>query len=180
MKITAAIIPLVIMAAIGVAFSIGLTNDPSKLPSTLIDKPLPEFSLPPVYEGEAEFTNADLAGQVALVNIFGSWCAACRIEHPVLMRLTRQNAVPIYGIDRKDKPEDGAAWLRRHGDPYLRVGADLDSKLAIDLGVTGAPETFVIDRNGRIRYKHVGPVTDEVWRETLQPLVRSLQAEVAS
>ncbi|MCA8888240.1 MAG: DsbE family thiol:disulfide interchange protein [Parvularculaceae bacterium] len=168
------------MAAIGVAFIIGLTNDPRELPSTLIDKPLPEFNLPPVYEGEAEFTNDDLAGQVALVNIFGSWCAACRIEHPMLMRLTRQNAVPIYGIDWKDKPEDGAAWLRRHGDPYLRVGVDIDSKLAIDLGVTGAPETFVIDRSGRIRYKHVGPITDEVWRQTLQPLVRSLQAEAAS
>ena len=180
MKITSAIIPLLVMAAIGVAFIIGLTNDPRELPSTLIDKPLPEFNLPPVYEGEAEFTNDDLAGQVALVNIFGSWCAACRIEHPMLMRLTRQNAVPIYGIDWKDKPEDGAAWLRRHGDPYLRVGVDIDSKLAIDLGVTGAPETFVIDRSGRIRYKHVGPITDEVWRQTLQPLVRSLQAEAAS
>jgi cytochrome c biogenesis protein CcmG/thiol:disulfide interchange protein DsbE len=177
MKITAAFAPLAIMVLIGAGLAIGLRNDPRELPSTLIDRPLPAFDLPAVRNGDVGFSDRDIRGRVALVNIFGSWCAACRIEHPTLMRLSRTKAAAIYGVDWKDKPEDGAAWLKRHGDPYILVGADFDSKLAIDLGVTGAPETFVVDRSGRIRYKHVGPITDDVWRDEMAPLVAALESE---
>jgi cytochrome c biogenesis protein CcmG/thiol:disulfide interchange protein DsbE len=168
--------PVIILAIALVALALGLKRDPSKIPSTLIDRPLPEFALPGVYEGSPGFGSADLTGEPRLMNIFASWCTACRIEHPMLMQL-RGQGVPIYGLDWKDKPADGARWLRTNGDPYLAAANDENGRVGIDLGVTGVPETFVIDRAGRVRYKHIGPISPDDWRDTLQPLFQKLRSE---
>lgn len=138
---------------------------------------MPQFDLPPIEGHEAGLSNADLEGQVSLLNVFGSWCPPCAIEHPMLMQISRSGVVPIYGVDWKDPPGAGTRWLERNGNPYQRVGDDSDGRLAIDLGITGAPETFIIDRAGRVRYRHVGVITEEVWTATLRPLVEHLQAE---
>jgi len=172
-------LPLALFAVMAIYFGLGLREDPSEIPSQLIDRELPEFDLPPI-EGQAEGLSADdLAGQVSLLNVFGSWCPPCAIEHPMLMQISRAGTVPIYGIDWKDPPGAGAAWLERNGNPYARVGSDAEGHVAIDLGITGAPETFVIDRAGRVRYRHVGIIDESVWRETLLPLIRHLQEEGA-
>lgn len=172
-----AFLPLILLVVLGIAFGIGLTKDPTKLNSALIDRPMPEFLLQPVFPDAPVFARSDLIGQVSLVNVFGSWCVACLHEHPFLMYLSRQQNQVIFGINWREKAEDGAAWLRKHGDPYQKVGLDADSRLALDLGVTGAPETYLIDKQGHIRFKHVGPITRQVWQETLQPLVQMLEQE---
>jgi len=169
--------PLALFAVVVIALAAGLRNDPRTLPSALIDRPMPDFTLEPLREGDIAFAPSDLEGHVALVNVFGSWCVACVVEHPTLMRLARENEVLLFGVDWRDRPEDGRAWLQRYGDPFEKVGVDAQSRLAINLGVTGAPETFVIDRDGRIRYKQIGPITDEVWRDVIAPLVRELERE---
>lgn len=177
MQISFAILPVIIMGAIGGAFAIGLGRDPHQLPSMMIDRPLPEFSLPPLVDNGSAFAGEDLGGEVAMINVFGSWCGACRVEHPTLMRLKAGGKARIYGVDWKDLPEDGVNWLNVYGDPYLKVGRDHDSRLAIDLGVTGAPETFIVDKTGRIRYKQIGPITDDVWRDTIAPIITALEDE---
>ena len=169
--------PVAAFAALAFAFWSGLGRDPTILPSVLIDRPVPAFSLQPVRESDAVFTNGDLDGQVALVNVFASWCGPCRIEHPTLMELARQDAVQIYGINWKETPEACLRYLNEAGDPYSRIGSDESGRFALDLGVTGAPETFIIDRHGRIRYKQVGPITAEVWRDTIAPIVAQLENE---
>lgn len=174
-----ALIPVAILLVIGGFFAFGLTRDPKALPSTMIDRPMPQFDLARITSEREPLTNGDLVGKVSLVNVFGSWCGSCVVEHPQLTEIGKSGLVALYGVDWRDPPSAGAAWLARYGDPYLKTGVDSDSRLAIDLGVTGAPETFVIDRGGRIRYKQVGPITPEVWRETILPLVRKLEAEPA-
>jgi len=169
--------PLGLFLAALVYFAVGLRLKPDELPSVLIDRPAPEFDLPPIAGREKGLSTENLRGQVSLINVFGSWCGACRVEHPILMMIAQSGAVPIYGVDWKDKPGAGAAWLERHGDPYARVGDDAVGRVAIDLGVTGAPETYVVDREGRIREKIIGPVTGEVWRRKLKPLIEKLQNE---
>ena len=170
--------PILVFAAIAVGLGFSLRNDPKKMPSTLIDKQAPVFSLPPLDPGAPGLSNADLtAGQVTLVNVFASWCQGCRVEHPTLMRLAREKTVPLYGINWKDKPGDGARWLKANQSPYLRVGDDGTGRLGIDLGVTGVPETFVVDRTGRIRYRHAGPVTEDVWAEVFEPLLAELRTK---
>jgi cytochrome c biogenesis protein CcmG/thiol:disulfide interchange protein DsbE len=171
------VIPLVAVGLLVAYFGFGLTRDPSLLPSVLIDKPFPQMDLPPIAEYPKGFATADLAGQVALVNIFASWCVACKVEHPLLMELKQQGSVPIYGIAWKDDPVASTTWLRQRGDPYTLIGADRSGRAAIDLGVTGAPETFVVDKAGRIRYKHIGPIMPEDWTDLLQPLLTQLAAE---
>ena len=146
------------------------------MPSPLIGKPVPEFSLPPVKGHALGLSSADLEGRVSLVNVFASWCVSCREEHPLLMQLKAQRTVPIYGIDYKDKPDDAAAWLSRMGDPYARTGADLDGRVAIDWGVYGVPETFVVDRRGRIAFKQIGPITAKALRQKILPLIARLRA----
>ncbi len=175
MRNVAVFAPLAIFAAIAAVFAVGLTRDPSAIPSTLIDRPLPEFSLPPIQGFEKGLASADLRGEVSLLNVFGSWCVSCQYEHPVLMRLAAAGEVPIHGLNWKDKPGAGAAWLARLGNPYDRIGDDPDGRVIFDLGVTGAPETFVIDRDGRVRYKHTGPITPEIWEKTLRPLIEELR-----
>ncbi|TAL00699.1 MAG: DsbE family thiol:disulfide interchange protein [Rhodospirillaceae bacterium] len=153
--------------------------DPRVIPSVLLNTPMPKFSLAALpgrkSSAATPFTDADLKGRVSLVNVFGSWCIACLEEHPTLVAIAKQGGVQIYGIDWRDTPERGAEWLNDHGDPYALIGQDPDSTTAIDLGVTGAPETFVVDGDGIIRYKQIGPITPEIWQSTLRPLIADLQ-----
>lgn len=168
--------PVLVLAAMAVMFTVGLGRDPKTIPSVLIDRPVPAFSLDALPGRERALSSADLKGQVSLVNIFGSWCVACIAEHPILVRIAESGAVPIHGIAWREKdPADAMRWLNRHGDPYDRVGHDADSRVAIDFGVTGAPETFVVDAQGVIRYKHIGPVTPDVWDNTLLPMIEQLR-----
>ncbi len=172
-------IPVITFAVLSVAFLFALSrgDDPSLLPSTLIDKPVPVFDLAAIEGLDKGFSSEDLKGHVSLVNIFGSWCVACMYEHPILMKLARKKEVPIYGIDWKDKPGDGIKWLNRHGNPYTLIGDDAAGRVSIDFGVTGAPETFVVDMKGNIRYKHIGPITEESWKKTLKPLIEELRQQ---
>ena len=169
------ILILLAFLALVVVLGIGLTLDPRKVPSPLIGKPVPEFSLPPVKGRTLGLASADLKGEVSLVNVFASWCIACRQEHPLFMQLKAAGTVAIHGINYKDKPEDAAQWLDELGDPYTRTGADLDGRVSIDWGVYGVPETFVVDRDGRIAYKQIGPITPQALRDTLLPLINRLR-----
>lgn len=170
-------IPLAVFLAIAYACWLGLARDPSVLPSALLNQPMPAFALEPVREGDEGFARADLEGQVAMVNVFASWCGPCRIEHPTLLALASQRQVPIYGINWKESPEEGRQYLAEAGDPYRRIGSDASGRFALDLGVTGAPETFIVDRSGRIRFKQVGPITPEVWNTTIAPIMSQLESE---
>lgn len=169
------LVPLLVFIALAVMLGIGLRLDPRKVPSPLIGKPVPEFSLPPVKGRTLALASSDLKGEVSLVNVFASWCTACREEHPLLMDLHRQGAIPIHGLNYKDRPDDAARWLAELEDPYTRTGADLDGRVGIDWGVYGVPETFVIDREGRIAYKHIGPVSPQVLKEKIMPLLEKLR-----
>jgi cytochrome c biogenesis protein CcmG, thiol:disulfide interchange protein DsbE len=172
------LVPLAVFLVLAGYFWIGLGKDPQIIPSVLIDQPVPAFALEPIKGRDLGFSSDDLAGQVSLVNIFGSWCVACRIEHPFLTKLKADGVVPIYGIDWREKdPDAGPAWLAKFGDPYTLVGDDPDSKAAIAFGVTGAPETFIVDARGVIRYKQIGPITPEIWEKQLWPIVQKLRAE---
>lgn len=168
-------LPAAAFAAIAGGVAVSLGRDPSRIPSALIGKAVPEFALPPVQGRTLGLSTADLKGAVSLVNVFASWCVACREEHPLFMALRHSGAVPIHGLDYKDRPEDAAAWLDSLGDPYTRTGSDRDGRVAIDWGVYGVPETFVIDRNGIIAHKHIGPVTQEALAETMLPLIARLR-----
>tara|TARA_B100000614_G_C14280121_1_gene383129 strand:+ start:46 stop:567 length:522 start_codon:yes stop_codon:yes gene_type:complete len=163
-----------VFAGLATALGWGLTRDPKVLPSALIDKPVPEFNLPPVKGRTSGLASADLSGEVSIVNVFASWCLPCKAEHPIWMDLKARNVVPIHGLNYKDTPDDASAWLNRLGDPYKRTGADLDGRVAIDWGVYGVPETFIVSADGRIAYKHVGPVTQEIVDGTLMPIVDRL------
>lgn len=169
-------LPVVLFIGLIAAFAVGLRNDPSQIPSVLIDRPLPQFDLPGVRPGEPGFSTATFTGEPKLLNVFASWCGACRQEHPFLMGLKDQG-IPIYGLDWKDKPADGAGWLAEFGDPYRMTANDENGRVGIDLGVTGAPETFVIDRQGRVRYKQIGPIDADVWEGTIKPLMDKLRNE---
>lgn len=169
-------LPLAVYFVLAVILGIGLTLNPREVPSPLIGKAVPEFSLPPVQGRTLGLATADLKGEVALVNVFASWCVACREEHPVLLELGKKGIVPIHGLNYKDKPADAQAWLDALGDPYTRTGADTSGRVGIDWGVYGVPETFVVDRNGLIAYKHIGPITPKALEDTILPLVRKLQA----
>ncbi len=168
-------LPLGAFVALAVALGIGLTLRPDLIPSALIGKSAPEFSLPPI-EGRTDgFARSDLMGKTSLVNVFASWCIPCRAEHPLLTRLGQESGVPIFGINYKDKPADVRRWLDELGDPYTRIGADRDGRVAIDWGVYGLPETFVVDRRGRIVYKQIGPLTPKDIEETIMPILARLR-----
>lgn len=171
------VLPVAAFAALALWFAAGLGRDPAYIPSMLIDRPAPDFALAPIAGGGRGFSSEDLKGQVSMVNIFGSWCAACVIEHPVLMEIAREGAAPIFGLDWKDKPGAAAEWLAARGDPYTAIGDDADGRVAIDFGVTGAPETFIIDAEGRVRHKHIGGITREDWRRVLKPMIEDLKAD---
>ena len=153
----------------------GLSLDPALVPTALIEKAVPHFELAPLDSHAAPLASADLSGEVTLVNVFASWCGPCRIEHPLLMEIAEMDNINLYGINYKDDPAIARDWLTELGDPFTRIGADRDGRVAIELGVYGVPETFLIDREGRIRYKHVGPISEEEWSRELLPLIRNLR-----
>ena len=177
MRFSIAVIPLVLFAALAGVFLLNIDKDASVVPSVLIDKPAPEFSLPPLPGREKGLSRADLTqGEVSVLNVFASWCIPCRAEHPLIKRLSREANVPVYGLNYKEKaPEDGVKWLDELGDPYAAVGMALSGRTGIDFGVYGVPETFIIDGNGQIRYKHVGPVTVEVLEKVLLPKIAEIK-----
>ena len=178
MKRLVYVLPLAIFAVLVAHFAIGLTKDPRLLPSVLIDQPVPPFDLPPIKERDRGLASKDLEKEVSLVNIFGSWCVACRVEHPFLMKIKAENRVPLHGIDwREQSRDDGPAWLAKFGDPYTLIGDDPESRAAIAFGVTGAPETFVVDKQGVIRHKHIGPMTERIWKETLLPIIMEFRKQ---
>ena len=165
------VVPLAIFLVIGVFFFVGLRLDPNYVPSALIGKPIPTFSLPSVTDPNALVTNDALAGRVSLVNVWGTWCVECRHEHAFLLELARAG-VPIYGLNLRDERPAAIDWLSRLGNPYVTSGFDPEGKAAIDWGVTGAPETFLIDRDGTILHKHISPLTAQVWQSDFLPLIR--------
>lgn len=167
-------IPLVLFLALVAFLAIGLGRDPREVPSPLINKPAPAFRLVQLKDPLSSFSLEEMRGKVWLLNVWASWCVACRDEHPMLLELARQNAIPIYGLNYKDKREDAISWLNELGDPYVLSVSDLDGRVGIDFGVYGAPETFLIDRNGIIRFKHIGPLTPEVWKREIDPLLSEL------
>lgn len=169
------LLPFLLFIGVGVAFYLGFERDPRDIPSALIDKPVPAFDLPPL-PGRTEGLSAErLKGDVTLVNVFASWCIPCKAEHPVITRLAREQGVTVRAINHKDKAEDALNWLARNGDPYSSIGVDLDGRVSIDWGVYGVPETFLIDRQGRIRFKHVGPLTPQVVEEQILPMIKHLR-----
>jgi cytochrome c biogenesis protein CcmG/thiol:disulfide interchange protein DsbE len=169
------VLPLVIFVVLVVFLAIGLGHDPHEVPSPLINKPAPAFQLPQLHEPTKTFSAQEMKGKVWLLNVWASWCISCREEHPVLLELARAGAVPIYGLNYKDKREDAIEWLDDLGNPYLLSAADVDGRVGIDYGVYGAPETYLIDRDGVIRYKHIGPLTPDVLQGKILPLVKDLE-----
>ena len=168
------ILPFVVFVVLSVFLYIGLGRDPREVPSPLIDKPAPTFSLPLLYDTKKQFTTEDMKGQVWLLNVWASWCGACKDEHPVLMDLSAKKIVPVLGLNYKDKREDGLAVLRKSGDPYALTIFDADGKVGFDYGVYGVPETYVIDKQGVIRDKIIGAVTPQNLRDRILPLVAEL------
>jgi len=169
-------LPLGIFVVLVGFLAMGLTLDPREVPSPLINKPVPQFKLTVLNAPDKTIAAQDMLGKVWLLNVWASWCAACRIEHPVLVELAKTNQVPIYGLNYKDKSPAAIAWLANFGDPYVKSLVDGDGLVGIDLGVYGVPETFVVDKQGVIRYKQIGPVTPEALRDTILPLVKKLSA----
>jgi cytochrome c biogenesis protein CcmG/thiol:disulfide interchange protein DsbE len=168
------VIPLVIFIGLLVFLGIGLTKDPREVPSPLIDKPAPDFRLSQLDNPAQQFAPAEMRGKVWLLNVWASWCAGCQEEHPNLMEISRKNVVPIYGMDYKDQPADARQILSRAGNPYALVFSDPEGRAGIDYGVYGVPETFLIDKQGVIRYKQIGPITPEAFESKLMPLIRKL------
>lgn len=175
MKRALFLIPLLLFLGLAGYLGFGLTRDSRILPSTLIDKPVPTFELPPLLPEGAGLKTADLKGEVSLVNIFSSWCVPCRAEHAIWARVTAAENLPIYGINWKDKREQATAWLKELGNPYRQIGFDPDNKAGVEWGVYGVPETYVIDKEGRVRFKQVGPVFEETLNSKILPLVRKLR-----
>ena len=163
--------PLAVIALLLIVFSIGLTRDPSELPSTFIDKAAPEFDLPKLKDLDARVSSADYRGTPALVNIWATWCVGCREEHPFLMELAASDVVPIYGINWRDRRPDALRWLQQYGDPYVASGFDEDGRVAVDWGVYGAPETFLVSAEGIVLHKHLGPLTQQIWERDFVPLL---------
>ena len=168
------LIPLVVFAVMVAFLGVGLRLDPREVPSPLIDKPAPPFALPQLHAPGETFSQKDMLGKVWMLNVWASWCVACREEHAHLVDLARTGAVPIYGLNYKDERAEGIAWLERFGNPYQLSAYDRDGRIGIDYGVYGVPETYLIDKAGVIRYKRIGIVTPEIVRDKLLPLVKEL------
>jgi len=174
--VTRFLLPLGVFAVLVVFLGIGLNLKPREVPSPLIDKPAPAFALARLDDPAATVTLEDMRGKVWILNVWASWCVACLDEHPYLVDFARQGLVPLYGLNYKDKPDAARAWLGKHGNPYDVSIVDADGRVGIDYGVYGVPETFVIDKQGVIRFKHIGPVTPDVLQNTIVPLVKRLQS----
>lgn len=171
------LVPVAAFTALALMLGWGLTHNAREIPSALIGKPVPQFSLPPVQGRTLGLSSTDLVGEVSLVNVFASWCVACREEHPLFVRLKADGVVPIHGLNYKDQPDNAARWLNTLGDPYTRTGADRSGRVAIDWGVYGVPETFVITKDGRIAHKHIGPLTSDDLTKTILPLIGRLRQQ---
>jgi cytochrome c biogenesis protein CcmG/thiol:disulfide interchange protein DsbE len=176
MKALRYIVPLGIFLVLVAFFAVGLTRDPREVPSPFIGKPAPVFKLTQLHEADRVFTPEDMKGKVWLLNVWASWCVSCRVEHPLLVEMSKKNVVPIVGLNYKDRREDGLKWLGKFGNPYTLSAYDADGRVGIDYGVYGVPETFVIDKLGVIRYKQIGPITPEALEKQLLPLIRKLEA----
>ena len=173
-------IPLAAFVALVIALAVGLKLNPNEIPSALIGDPIPEFSLPGIPGHEDGLSTADFReGEVFLVNVFASWCIPCRQEHPIFMELARTGDVQIYGINQRDKVENAVQWLATFGDPYARVGSDINGRASIDWGVYGVPETFIVDGRGRIIYKHISVVTREILEKEILPRIERAREQVA-
>lgn len=172
------LIPLALFIILAIFLGIGLTLDPKHVPSPLIDKPAPAFELPRLYNANAKISTDDFKGQVSIFNVWASWCGACRAEHPFLMQLAHDKVVDIYGLNYKDDREDAKRWLIQYGgNPYKSIAFDEAGRAGMDWGVYGVPETFLIDKKGMIRYKHVGPLDPGIWAKEIFPLIQKLKAE---
>ena len=171
------LIPLALFLVLIAFLAVGLGRDPSEVPSPLINKAAPTFRLPQLKDTSKTFSAEDMRGKVWILNVWASWCISCRDEHPLLLEYAKSGAVPIYGLNYKDDREDALSWLEELGDPYVVSAADLNGRVAIDYGVYGAPETYVIDQNGTIRFKQIGPVTPDVWSKKVLPLVQELNRQ---
>ncbi|MCC7081389.1 MAG: DsbE family thiol:disulfide interchange protein [Burkholderiales bacterium] len=174
MKALRFLLPLAVFLMIALLLWRGLALNPREVPSPLIGKPVPTFSVPVLGDPAKTLRSADLRGKVYLLNVWGSWCVSCRDEHPVLVEFAKRGAIPLYGLNWKDRREDALAWLERFGDPYVVTGVDRDGRVAIDFGVYGAPETYLVDREGIIRFKQTGPLTWKVIEEQIAPLAAKL------
>jgi len=168
------VLPALLFTVLVVFLLRGLSRDPSVIPSPLIGKPAPAFSLPMLQQPAQAWSPETMNGQVWLLNVWASWCVPCLVEHPVLLQLAQGKVLPIIGLNYKDEPAAAKGWLTKHGDPFTRVVADRSGAVSFDYGVYGVPETFLIDRNGTIRYKHVGPLTPEIVTRQLLPLIREV------
>ena len=171
------LLPLVIFLVMVYFLFVGLNLDPREVPSPLVGKPAPMFSLPRLDDPKESFSPKEMLGKVWLLNVWASWCGACRDEHPILIELSKSGLVPVYGMDYKDTREDAQQWLQQGGNPYVATVMDVDGRVGINYGVYGVPETYVIDKTGIIAYKQIGPVTDESLRNKILPLVKRLQAQ---
>ena len=169
------ILPLVVFLVLAGFLYVGLGLDPHEVPSPLIDKPAPVFNLPQLHDNAKNFGPEEMKGKVWLLNVWSSWCVSCKEEHPLLLSLSQQNVVPIYGLDYKDKKEDAEMWLKQAGNPYTLNVMDRDGRVGINYGVYGVPETYVIDKQGIIRYKQIGPVTSQSLNEKILPMVAELE-----
>jgi cytochrome c biogenesis protein CcmG/thiol:disulfide interchange protein DsbE len=171
-------LPVILFLVLCGFLFIGLYKDPSEVPSPLIGKAVPEFSLPKLLDSSSQFTQREFFGKVSLLNVWGTWCFACKQEHPVLLELAKKNVAPIYGLNYKDDAAQAKMYLRDFGNPFAANAADEQGRVAIDWGVYGAPETFVIDRKGIIRHKHIGPLTMQDLESKILPLIQQLKDEI--
>jgi len=169
------LIPLVVFVVLVGFLWKGLALNPGEVPTPLLNKPAPAFSLQELKNTGQKISPANLRGKVWLLNVWASWCVSCREEHPVLLRFSKTGEVPIYGLNYKDNRADAMRWLQQFGNPYVVSGFDADGQVGIDYGVYGVPETYVIDRDGIIRHKHIGPITVDVWQNEIMPIVRKLK-----
>ena len=170
------IVPLAVFAILGLFLFAGLYRDPSLVPSPLIGKAAPEFTLPSLQDPAYPVSSKDLAGRPWVLNVWGTWCAGCRQEHPVLLQIARSTSVPIIGLDWKDDATEAQRWLAELGNPYAAVAFDSEGRVAIDWGVYGAPETFLIGADGKVLYKHIAPMTLEVWAKEFEPRIQAATA----
>ena len=173
-------LPLIIFLALALLLGFGLKNADQKslIPSPLIDKPAPDFKLPLVGKPDTMISRADLLGKTYLLNVWASWCVACRVEHPFINELSKAGILPVYGLNWKDQTVDASAWLDQHGNPYAINLADMDGRTAINFGVYGAPESFIVDYKGNIRYKHVGVLTSEILQQEIKPILKTISKEL--
>jgi len=168
------IVPFIFFSILAAVLAFGLFRDPRLVPSPLIGHSVPQFNLPSLKKPARHLTHTDLKGQILLLNVWATWCAGCYAEHGILMEIAKKAGIPLIGLNYKDNRQEALQWLTEHGDPYENIIYDPEGLLALDLGVYGAPETFVLDENGIISYKHIGPITIEHWKESLLPILKHL------